>query len=99
MEKGYYPFYKDSEDGYYAHILQIVNTILENDIPAVEDMEFESIQKTKRLLVIMSEMVPFILNVSSLCGTLAVSRNHLLKLLQLLERSVYFIDYIHRQKG
>lgn len=99
MEKGYYPFYRDSEDGYYVRILQIVNTILENDIPAVENIEFESIQKTKRLLVILSEMVPFTLNVSTLCGTLAVSRNHLLKLLQLLERSALLYELYSSAKG
>lgn len=99
MEKGYYPFYKDSEDGYYARILQIVTTILENDIPAVENIEFESIQKIKRLLVILSEMVPFTLNVSTLCGTLSVSRNHLLKLLQLLERSALLYELFSPAKG
>lgn len=99
MEKGYYPFYKDSEDGYYARILQIVTTILENDIPAVENIEFESVQKIKRLLVILSEMVPFTLNVSTLCGTLSVSRNHLLKLLQLLERSALLYELFSPAKG
>lgn len=68
-------------------------------MPAVENLEFESVQKTKRLLVVLSEMVPFILNVSTMCGVLSVSRNHLLKLLQLLERAALLVELYSPGKG
>lgn len=50
-------------------------------------------------MVVLSEMVPFTLNVSTLCGTLSVSRNHLLKLLQLLERSALLYELYSPAKG
>jgi hypothetical protein len=87
LRTGYYPFYKESEDGYFPRLSQVINVVIENDIPAVEKMEYESLLKAKRLLVILAEMVPYTLNVSALCTTLQVSRNHLIKLLQLLQKA------------
>ena len=37
---------------------QVITTILENDLPAVEKVEYVSIKKMKRLLTIVSQMVP-----------------------------------------
>ena len=88
LSHGYYPFYKESEeDGFYDRLRQVITTIIENDIPAVEQIEYETVKKTKRLVMLLAEMVPFTLNVTSLCSAIGTTRNQLIRLLSLLERS------------
>lgn len=86
---GYYPFFMEtsSPESYYERLQRVVNTVIDNDIPAVEHIEYETLQKAKRLLMILAQTVPFTPNMSSLCEALATTRNQLLHLLSLLERS------------
>ncbi|EDV05973.1 hypothetical protein BACINT_01058 [Bacteroides intestinalis DSM 17393] len=58
MRHGYYPFYKEAPASYPLRLQQVITTILENDLPAVEKVEYVSIKKMKRLLMIVSQMVP-----------------------------------------
>lgn len=88
IRQGFYPFYREMDKtGYMVRIAQVVSTVIENDIPAVEKIEYETLGKTKQLLMILAERVPFTLNVSTLCGTLGITRNQLLRLLHLLQRA------------
>ncbi|MBO5180841.1 MAG: AAA family ATPase [Paraprevotella sp.] len=100
LSQGYYPFYKETDAaGFRERLERIVMTILENDIPAIERIEYETILKTKRLMVILAEMVPFTLNVSTMCSTLGMSRNQLMRLLSLLERSALIRQLFTEAKG
>lgn len=100
LSHGYYPFYKETDaTGFRERLERIVMTILENDIPAIEKIEYETILKTKRLMVILAEMVPFTLNVTTLCSTLGMSRNQLMRLLSLLERSALIRQLFTEAKG
>jgi hypothetical protein len=100
LSRGYYPFYKETDAaGFRERLERIVMTILENDIPAIERIEYETILKTKRLMVILAEMVPFTLNVSTMCSTLGMSRNQLMRLLSLLERSALIRQLFTEAKG
>ena len=87
VRNGYYPFYREEGDGYWDRLQFVVRTIVENDIPSVDKIEFESLYKAERFLSILSEMVPFSLNIASLTSTLGLSRNSLLKIFDLLDRA------------
>ncbi len=87
VRNGYYPFYREEGDGYLDRLQFVVRTIVENDIPSVDKIEFESLYKAERFLSILSEMVPFTLNIASLTSTLGLSRNSLLKIFDLLDRA------------
>lgn len=89
MEKGYYPFYKSMrQNDYYARLEQVVTTVIESDIPAVEKrIDYETLIKAKRLVAIISASLPFIPNMSTLAGVMGTSRNQILKLLDLLDRA------------
>lgn len=89
LQQGYYPFFLEtkSSDSYYERLQKVITTVIDNDIPAVEDIGYETLQKTKRLLSILAETVPYTPNISSLCETLSTTRNQLIKLLSLLERA------------
>lgn len=87
VRMGYYPFYREAGDGFNERLQQVVNTILESEIPAVGDVEYESIRKTRLLLGVLAEHAPFTLNVSNLSSALSLSRNTMLKLFELMEKA------------
>lgn len=100
LSQGYYPFFMETDSyGFKDRINRVVMTIIENDIPAVEKIEYETITKAKRLMVILAEMVPFTLNITTLCSTLGISRNLLVRMLALLERSALIRQIFTEAKG
>ena len=64
-----------------------MQTVIENDIPAVEDVGHETLQKMKRLLVVLAGLPPFTPKITSLCQTIDTTRNQLIRLLGLMERA------------
>lgn len=87
LQVGYYPFYRESGDGFYDKLQTVLDSIIESEIPAVSKIEYDSVYKAKQLLGVMAETVPYTLNISNLCTTLSVSRNNLVKLLDLLDKA------------
>lgn len=89
LQLGYYPFFLEtkSAESYFERLQQVVNTVIENDIPAVEDVEYETLMKAKKLLMTLAQMVPYMPNMTVLCDLLSTTRNQLIRLLSLLERS------------
>ena len=87
LQAGYYPFYKDVHSGYEDRILQVINQILESDYPAVENISTTTIQKTKKMLMILAENTPQTPNMSKLYSELETDRNQGLKMLKALSES------------
>jgi len=87
LQYGYYPYYKEDITGYSERILQTFNTIMECDLPNVENVDFYSINRIKKLFYILSEMVPFTPNISQLSQMVDVTRQSLMNYLQLLEKA------------
>ena len=87
LRHGYYPFYKDEGNGFEERLLRVINTVLNEDIPAVASVEYESIYKLRQLLAIFSEQSPYTLNVSALARTLETSTSQVMKLLDLLNQA------------
>jgi len=97
VESGYYPFYREEGDGFFDRLQQVIDTIINTEIPAVGNIEYESIYKAKLLLAVLAESSPYTLNISGLCNTLQASRNNILKLLDLMDkaalvRRLYSVD-------
>ncbi len=87
LKKGYYPFYKEVGADYYLRLNDVVKTVIDVDIPAVEDIEFATLDKLKRLLMVISGALPFVPNVSKLSEQLQNSREHTLKMLNYLHNA------------
>lgn len=86
---GWYPFMIDSSlFTYYQRVGRIIETVMDIDIPSVTNIEYETQRKIKRLLLILSEQVPFQPNISKLSKDLAVSRSLLLKMIDLLSEGL-----------
>ena len=87
LQAGYYPFYKEVHSGYEDRISQVINQILESDYPAVENISTTTIQKTKKMLMILAENTPQTPNMSKLYSELETDRNQGLKMLKALSES------------
>ena len=84
---GYYPFYKEEGDGFAERLENVVNTIIQVEMPSVVKISYELVYKIKILLGILAELNPFTLNVSNLAGKLGVSRDSVYKMLDLLQKA------------
>lgn len=85
IKKGYYPFFlSTSAFTYSQRVERMVQSVIDIDIPAVSNIEYETQLKLKKLIVILAEQVPFVPNITKLSKDVGVTRNQLMKLFQLL---------------
>lgn len=84
---GAYPFFKEGIDIYPEKLRKTVQLILEVDLMAVENMDYETIFKLKKLIRLIANSVPFTPNVSELSQKTGISRPSLLRAFELLDRA------------
>ncbi len=84
---GYYPFFKEDEETYHHRLRQIINTVIEVDIPAVYSIDYTAVQNIKKLLAVISELVPFKPNVKKLSEQIGISRETFTKYMKYLEKA------------
>ena len=87
LAKGYYPFYKEVFAGYERRIAQTINQILESDYPAVEKINYSTVQKIKKMLFILAQSCPQTPKMTELYNQLETDRNQGLKMLYILDRA------------
>jgi len=87
LQHGYYPFYKESVEDFLPRLRETVRVVIDDDLPAVENVTFETIQKVKRLLMIISERVPFQPTMSDLWAALATNNELGLRMLYALDKA------------
>lgn len=81
LQYGYYPFYKDAPEDFWMRLQEVASLVIDTDLPAVEDVEYATIQKAKKMLMILAERVPFTPNMNQLCKELETTRDLAMKLL------------------
>jgi len=84
LKNGYYLFYKEGLSKYEIKLQEAVNNVIDIDIPAIENIEFESRHKLKRLVAILSTLVPYTPNITDLSVAIDSNRNNTVKYLFLL---------------
>ena len=87
LQYGSYPFADTEDPLFYEKLKSIVNLIIDNDIPAVENISYETRIKIKKLLLLISGAVPFKPNIADLSKKVGTSRDVLLKYLHLLSNA------------
>jgi len=85
LKRGYYPFF--SEPNYEIRFQNVVNVMLEQDIPAFANMNFSTAQKLKHLMQIIAESVPFKPNFTKISEIIQVHRNSTTDYFHYLERA------------
>ena len=87
LQHGCYPFYREAGEDFLLRLRETVRVVIDDDLPAVENVTFETIQKVKRLLMIISERVPFQPNMSDLWAALATNNELGLRMLYALDKA------------
>lgn len=87
LDHGFYPFYKESPSGYFERVTEVVNKVLQTDLPVVEDVTPATIRKTRKMLAVLAESCPQTPNMKALYRELETDRNQGLKMLDILERA------------
>jgi predicted AAA+ superfamily ATPase len=85
LKQGYYPFYKEQTELYQIRLGEVINMILEIELPLLRGVALSYIRKIKQLLLIISESVPFIPNVSKLSEKIGINRATLLSYLHYID--------------
>ena len=86
LKQGYYPFYKEVKKGYAMRLQQVVNQVIENDYPNIDEVSMSTIRKTKKMLMLLAEKVPQTPVMTELYAQLDTDRNQGLKMMHALER-------------
>lgn len=85
---GYYPFFK--EEDALIRLRQVINTVVEEDVPKYAEMTVSSAVKLKKLMYILAQSAPFKPNMSKLAEDLGIGRNLLPDYIEYLQKAGIF---------
>ncbi len=95
VKYGAYPFYLESIDNYPAKLLEVINLVIESDLPAIFNIESSKLDKLKRLLYMLCSTPPLELNKVKLSGAIGTSWPTVTKYLTLMEKA----SLVHQIRG
>ena len=87
LRYGYYPFFTENISRFSYRLEEVVNMILEVELPLLRNIEPAYVPKIKQLLQIVAEVVPFIPNIDNLSKRIGIHRNTLLSYLNCLHEA------------
>ncbi len=85
LQGGYYPFFLEGESFYILKVREVINHILEVDLPFVNRIEPRQVSKIKKLLYLLATGVPFVPNIAKLAEATDISRPRLYEYLEKLQ--------------
>jgi len=95
LKYGYYPFFTEGLARFSYRLEEVVNMILEVELPLLRNVEPAYVLKIKQLLQIVSESVPFIPNIDNLSKRIGIHRNTLLSYLYYLQET-RLTNHLHK---
>jgi len=87
QEKGVYPFFLEAKGQFYDRLINTVNIIIENDLQAIDRINYQTTVKLRKIMALIADSVPFKINISELSRKSGLSRDMLLRLLNSLDRA------------
>lgn len=87
LTQGYYPFRKESPERYPMKVENLVDVILNIELPKLCGVDISKVMNLKALLVVMASNVPMLVDVSKLSTMIGLSRMSTLAYLQYLHRA------------
>lgn len=101
LKNGYYLFYKEGLKKYEQKLQEAINNVIDVDVPAIENIEFESRYKLKKLMAILSTLVPYTPNITDLAAAINSNRNNTVKYLSLLGNAklLNLVSYKNKRIG
>lgn len=99
LKHGYYPFFREGDDLYFQRLEEVINLILEIELPLLRKVEVAYVNKLKQLLHIIAQSVPFTPNISKLSSRIGINRNTLISYLYFLQESHIIRNLYKDAKG
>lgn len=94
LEHGYYPFYQEVKELYFLRLEEVINLIMEIELPLLRNVNPAYVNRLKQLLYIVSESAPFVPNVSKISERIGINRETLLGYIYYLnEANILFSAY------
>ena len=87
LQEGYYPFFAGNREDYYIALENVVNLILEQEMPLLCGVDPAYVRKLKALLGFLSTSIPYQVDITKLSGILGLTRNTVITYLQSLDRA------------
>ena len=99
LKVGSYPYYKENEEAYVQKLVNTINLIIEIDINAVENLNYDTLVKLKKLLKTIASSAPITPNISKLSTLIGLSRNSMVQAIKMLERAGLVNELYKDNKG
>ena len=87
LEYGYYPFFLESRKDFASRVENVVNYIIDTELPKHRGLEVGNTRKVKALLQVLSVMLPYEVDIAKLSRTIGIERRTVLKYLTYLEEA------------
>ena len=87
LRVGYYPFYDGSEVEYYTRIENVVNYIIEQEMPMFCGIDPAYTRKLKAMMMFLAGNLPYEVNISKLASYLEINKNTVLSYLGSMDRA------------
>ena len=84
LEKGYYPFLLEGEGEYHTKIEQVVNYIIETELPLICKVDVANVRKLQALVSMICSETPFELNANRISAALEIGRDTVVEYLKYL---------------
>jgi len=97
LDYGYYPFFLENKESYSFKLMEIMNQILEADLPQFAKINYSKVNKLKQLLYAVSESAPFKPNFERLSTRIGISINTLKDYMQYMQEAMLF-NFLYSEK-
>ncbi len=99
LQKGYYPFYFEDNDGYHDVLERTINVVIEVDLPSIFSMKYENVINLKKLVKFICYSEPYQVNISELSNKVGIHRDRLYLYIDYLSRGSIFTPLKTKSKG
>ena len=87
LRHGYYPFYREDALHFPDKLRQVVNQVLDVDLPKAEDVTPETVRKIRKMLTILAASTPQTPRLGALCRDLGMEWRQGVKVIYALRRA------------
>jgi len=99
LKFGYYPFYFETPNTYYLKLEEIINVVVESDLPMIYNIEPSNITKLKQLVAYICNSKPYELNLTNLSTKIGINRKTLYLYIHYLTLGDVFLKVMPKAKG
>lgn len=99
LKFGYYPFFKEGIDVFYAKLGNVVEKVFYEDIPLAFNIKPATVHSLKKLFFLVATSQPFIPNISRISSQLGISKEYIYAYIEELQKAGLFTLLYSREKG